>query len=137
MDDQGLARLHGTVNAAGGLWPLLHMRSFEAVFGPKTDRWLVRTVSGLLLAIGLVQLGTRRDPHSIEQSRRIGLGTSSALAAVDITYAPGGRISRMYLADAAVQLGFICAWIRRRGSLEADSAGRRRPSGLRAARRGA
>lgn len=125
MDDQRLARIHGAFNVAGGLWPLLHMRSFEAVFGPKTDRWLVRTVSGLLLANGLVQLGTRPDPHSIEQSRRIGLGTSSALAAGDITYAPAGHISRMYLADAAVQLGFICAWIRRRDSLKAAPTGRR------------
>ncbi len=43
-------------NAVGGLWPLLHMRSFEQVLGPKTDRWLVRTVAGLMLASGLAQV---------------------------------------------------------------------------------
>ena len=46
MDGVELARTHGVANLAGGLWPLLHIRSFEWVFGPKTDRWLVKTVAG-------------------------------------------------------------------------------------------
>jgi hypothetical protein len=41
-----------------GLWPLFHRRSFEAVTGPKTDYWLVRTVGVLVAAIG----GGRRSP---------------------------------------------------------------------------
>jgi hypothetical protein len=52
-----LARLQGAANLVGGLWPLLHLKSFEAVFGPKTDRWLVKTVSGLLVVNGVTQLG--------------------------------------------------------------------------------
>ena len=35
------------------LWPLFHMDSFLKVTGPKTDLWLVKTVSVLLVAIGL------------------------------------------------------------------------------------
>jgi hypothetical protein len=35
-----MAKTHGVFNMAGGLWSLLHVRSFEGVFGPKTDRWL-------------------------------------------------------------------------------------------------
>src|SRR5829696_5208138 len=48
MDGVVLARAHGAMNLVGGVWPLLHTGSFEAVFGPKTDRWLVKTVAGLL-----------------------------------------------------------------------------------------
>ena len=32
----------GALYVVTGVWPLLHMASFEAVTGPKTDDWLVR-----------------------------------------------------------------------------------------------
>jgi hypothetical protein len=105
-----LARVHGAANLIGGLWPLLHLRSFEAVFGPKTDRWLVKTVSGLLVVNGLTQLGTTSTPDSIAQARRLGIGTAAVLGMIDLIYAPIGRISKMYLADAAVEVGWIVAW---------------------------
>jgi hypothetical protein len=112
MDGMLLARLHGVANALGGLWPLVHLSSFEAVFGPKTDRWLVKTVSGLLIANGFTQLTAKRTPESLSQARRLGLGTAATLAAIDLVYAPTGRISKMYLLDAAMEIGWILAWIR-------------------------
>lgn len=112
------ARLHGTFNVVNGLWPLIHMRSFEAVFGPKKDKWLVRTVAGLLVANGLVQLAAQDTPHSLEQARNVGIGTAATLAAIDAAYAPRGVISKMYLVDAVVEVGWILIWLlaRRRGS---------------------
>lgn len=53
-----LAIGHGFFTITGGLWPLVHMRSFESVLGPRVDRWLVRTVAGLMLTNGIVQLGS-------------------------------------------------------------------------------
>jgi hypothetical protein len=53
---QGVAVAHGVFNVVGGLWPLVHLRSFEWVFGPKTDVWLQRTTGGLLVSAGLAQL---------------------------------------------------------------------------------
>jgi hypothetical protein len=105
-----LARLQGAANLVGGLWPLLHLKSFEAVFGPKTDRWLVKTVSGLLVVNGLTQLEAASAPESIAQARRLGIGTAAVLAMIDLIYAPIGRISKMYLADAVVEVGWIVAW---------------------------
>ena len=35
---------------ASGLRPIVSMRTFEKVTGPKTDEWLVKTV-GLLIAV--------------------------------------------------------------------------------------
>jgi hypothetical protein len=107
-----LARAHGLTNVLGGLWPLLHMASFEAVFGPKTDRWLVKTVSGLLVVNGLAQLATTSSVTSVRHARQLGVGTAAVLAAFDVTYAPVGRISRMYLLDAAIEVGWIAAWLR-------------------------
>lgn len=112
MDGIVLARAHGVANLLGGLWPLAHLRSFEAVLGPKTDRWLVQTVAGLLIVNGLTQLATSSAAHSVRQARRLGLGTAAVLAAVDLVYVPARRISTMYLVDAAVEVGWILAWCR-------------------------
>lgn len=37
----GPAKAPGLFTIVGGLWPLLSMRTFEAVTGPEADRWLV------------------------------------------------------------------------------------------------
>jgi hypothetical protein len=112
MNGVALARAHGVANILGGAWPLVHMRSFEKVLGPKTDRWLVRTVAGLLVVNGLTQLAAASATDGVRHARRIGVGTAAALAAIDIRYAPAGRISKMYLLDAALEVGLIVAWAR-------------------------
>ncbi len=109
-----LSRTHGMFNLVNGLWPLLHMRSFEAVFGPKVDRWLVRTVAGLLLANGLMQVRAGADPASISHARMTGIGTAATLAAIDLAYAPSGRIRRVYLLDAVAEITWIVLWSRRK-----------------------
>src|SRR3954453_11317540 len=88
-----------------GLWPLLHIRSFEMVFGPKTDRWLVKTVAGLLMVNGITQLTTSSTAGGGRQACRLGVGTAAVLAAIDLVYVPAGRISKMYLVDAAIEVG--------------------------------
>jgi hypothetical protein len=109
-DPLRLARIHGLFNVAGGVWPLVHLRSFEAVLGPKVDRWLVYTVAGLMVSIGAAQLCTTADAASIRQARRAGVGCAATLGAVDLAYAPRGRISRMYLLDAAAEAAWVAAW---------------------------
>ena len=106
-----LSRLHGGFNVLSGLWPLVHMKSFEAVFGPKTDKWLVRTVAGLLVSNGVAQLAAKDTAGSLAQAKRIGLGTAATLGAIDVSYAPRGRISRMYLLDALAEAAWLLAWL--------------------------
>ena len=110
MDGVMLGRAHGVANLVGGLWPLLHISSFEMVFGPKTDRWLVKTVAGLLLVNGITQLTTSPTASGVRQARRLGVGTAAVLAAIDLVYVPARRISKMYLVDAAIEVGWIIAW---------------------------
>jgi hypothetical protein len=112
MDGVVLARAHGVANLVGGLWPLLHISSFEMVFGPKTDRWLVKTVAGLLMVNGLTQLTTSPTTDGVRQARRLGVGTAAVLAAIDLVYVPARWISKMYLVDAALEVGWILAWYR-------------------------
>jgi hypothetical protein len=122
-----LARAHGAFNVAGGLWPLLHLPSFERVLGPKVDRWLVRTVSGLMVVNGLTQLSAD-SPDTLEQARRLGVGTAATLAAIDLVHVGNGRISKMYLLDAALELAWVGAWV------TAGTTRRRTPRSPRTAR---
>lgn len=90
-----------------GLWPLISMRTFEAVTGPKADDWLVQMVGLLAITIGLSLLtGVRR---SVPSSETVILSGAAALsfALIDAIHAFQGRISRIYLADAAVEMGML------------------------------
>jgi hypothetical protein len=101
-----------------GIWPILHLRSFEAVTGPKIDDWLVHMVGLLAAAIGLV-LGAATVRNRVRSPDIVLLAISSAaaFAAIDIWYGVSGRISSIYLADAGVQIGLIAGLLftRRRG----------------------
>ncbi|CAL9645692.1 hypothetical protein [Streptomyces sp. enrichment culture] len=123
---RGLAVAQGAFNVVGGLWPLAHLRSFEWVFGRKTDVWLQMTTGGLLLSAGLAQLAAATDPDGPAHARRVGLGTALTLLAVDLVYVPKGRIRPTYLLDAAMQTGWISAWLRTSCAQGASAAGRRR-----------
>jgi hypothetical protein len=95
-----------------GLWPLISMGTFQAVTGPKVDRWLVRTV-GILVAvngcvIGLAAMRRRLTPEIV----LLAAGSAAGLGAIDVWYALRGRISKVYLADAIIQGLFLAAWIR-------------------------
>jgi hypothetical protein len=93
-----------------GLWSIVSRPTFEAVTGPKEDYWLVRTVGVLTSAIGgSLITAARRDRVPAELA---GLAAASALglAAIDVYYVSVGRISRVYLADAAVELAIVSAW---------------------------
>jgi hypothetical protein len=93
-----------------GLWPILHLRSFEWLTGPKTDGWLVKTVGGLLSvtggALGLAALSDRVTP----ELEMVGAGSALTLAAIDVVYVARGRISPIYLLDAAANAGLLAAY---------------------------
>jgi len=110
MNGRTLARAHGAFNLASGLWPLLHLPSFEAVMGPKEDDWLVKAMAGLLVGAGLTQLLTPDSEDGVTQSGRIGVGVAATLAAVDYVYVPRGRISPVYLVDSLFHVGWLAAW---------------------------
>ena len=109
---------HGIFNVISGLWPLLHLRSFEAVLGPKRERWLVHTVAGLLIAIGWTQVRSAGEATGAQPARRLGVGSAVTLLVIDVVNVRAGRISRIYLVDAAIEAGWLGAWL----------LGRRRPA---------
>jgi hypothetical protein len=84
------------------------MRTFEAVTGPKVDRWLVKTVGVLVAVIGVSLLADARRPS--RASMLLGVGSAAALGGVDVVYALRGRISKIYLADAVVETLLVTLW---------------------------
>ena len=118
--DQSKRRLVAVGQAAyflvTGVWPLLHIRSFEWVSGPKVDRWLVKTVAALIgvdgAAIGLAAWRRRITP----EVELLAVGSSLALAIVDVVYVARRRIRPVYLLDAVAQVGLIVGWASNRRS---------------------
>lgn len=101
--------LQGVYFLATGVWPLVSMRTFEAVTGPKVDRWLVKTVGVLVAVIGASLLADARRPS--RGSQVLGAGSAAALGGVDIVYALRGRISKIYLLDAVLEAGLLARWV--------------------------
>ncbi|HEY0839077.1 MAG TPA: hypothetical protein VGD74_02720 [Vulgatibacter sp.] len=106
-----LAWLQGAWFAAAGLWPLVGMRSFERVTGPKRDEWLVETVGAVVLAIGGTLLFAAYRREESPPVRALGMGSSAALAAIELRHGLAGRISPVYLADAVLELGLVAGWV--------------------------
>lgn len=104
---------HAFYFVAGGLWSIAGRRSFEAVTGPKTDYWLVRTVGGLLTAvgatIGLAGMRGRITP----ELRWLAISTSATLTAIDIACTAAGRLRPVYLLDALANAVLIAGWLAR------------------------
>ena len=111
---KSLAWIQGLYFLATGLWPLFDIDSFQAVTGPKTDLWLVRTVGLLVTAIGGTLLVAAWRRHITSELVLLAVSSAVALAAIDLIYALAGVIRKIYLADAALEsllvAGWVCAW---------------------------
>jgi len=106
-----LAIGQGAYFAAAGLWPVLHLRSFEAVTGPKADGWLVKTVGLMIANVGGALLFAGLRGRVSRELRGLAVGSAASLALIDLFYAGARkRISKVYLLDALVEGGLIAAW---------------------------
>ena len=86
-----------------GIWPLMHLQVFMAVTGPKTDVWLVKTVSLLTIAAGISIMPLFKNGQNVLMAILIAL----AFTIVDFYYAMSGVISKIYMVDGVIQLLFI------------------------------
>lgn len=114
----------GIYYLVSGLWPLVSMATFVAVTGPKVDLWLVRMVGALAAVIGAALLTAAAERRLTPEVAVLAAGAALSFASVDLAYALSGRISPVYLLDAAAQILLIVlvlvAWFTR-------ESGARRP----------
>jgi hypothetical protein len=94
-----------------GIWPLVHMPSFLAVTGPKTDLWLVRTVALLLVSISLTFLLAAYRKEYLPALGVLAVTSAASMAGIDLYYALNDRIWDTYLIDAVGEILLILAWM--------------------------
>ena len=103
-----------------GVWPLVSIRTFQMITGPKTDHlptereadhWLVMTAGVLITAIAVSLLFAawrRAVPLEIAV---LAVGAGIGLTAIDTIYVFRGVIAPVYLVDAAVEVPLIVLWL--------------------------
>ena len=107
-----LARVQALFYIVTGVWPFLSMRTFEAVTGPKVDRWLVKTVGALVAVIGCALALASRRRQLAPEIVLAAAGSAAALAAIDTVYVARRRISPVYLLDAVAEIALVAGWSR-------------------------
>lgn len=108
MSDMGrILTAQGWFYVVTGLWPILHIKSFEAVSGPKTDKWLVRTLGLLIACSGIIFIHYPMN----EAALTLAILNAVVLSSIDIYYVWKKVIWKTYLADALVEGGFILSYL--------------------------
>jgi hypothetical protein len=108
LDRSTLARAQAAYYLLTGAAPLISMRAFEAITGPKRDDWLVKTVGMLAIGFGAV---LARDAARGRPDATVGIAGALPFAVASLWYGGTHRISRLYLLDGALELGFVAAWL--------------------------
>lgn len=107
-----IALAHGGYLLAMGLWPLLHLRSFEKATGPKLEGWLTKGMGAMMANIGGALLYASKRREVQPAVRLLGASTALTFAAMDFYYAgPRRRVSPVYLVNGLIQLGFAATWL--------------------------
>jgi hypothetical protein len=114
MNRRKVLAAQGAYYAATGVIPFVTRRGFEAVTGPKSEWWLVQTVSVLVTAVGGGLIGAAKSGRDTPEVVGIAAGCAAGLGALDAYYAGKGRIAPTYFADAAVQAALLAALARSR-----------------------
>lgn len=114
-----LLGLQGAFYLATGIWPLVSIRTFQWVTGPKTDHlptgheadhWLVNTVGVLVIAIAVTLLLAAWRNEFGPAIAWLAIGVPIGLLAIDIIYVTRKVIAPIYLLDAAIEGGLLIAW---------------------------
>src|SRR5687767_6835976 len=106
-----LAGAHAVYYVVTGVWPIVNLRSFMAVTGPKTDQWLVKTVGLLVTAVGVtIAAAAWRDAITLEIAI-LALASAASLTAIDVVYVAKGVIAKIYLLDAVPEVLLIAGWV--------------------------
>ena len=106
-----LIRVQGIYTLITALWGLLHIESFMAVTGPKTDIWLVKTVAVLLIPICIPLFWGILHKTYHPLIALVSLCAAAGLAAIDFYYTANGTIKWIYALDGILELLFVLAWL--------------------------
>ncbi|AKQ63728.1 hypothetical protein A176_000640 [Myxococcus hansupus] len=106
--------MQGAFFVLKGLWPLVRPKSIARRMGPIREPWLMRTVGGLVCALGATLLTAHRRGRVTPELRHLGAWSSLSLLVADVSLYASGRRSAFYLGDAAIQAALFVAQYRAR-----------------------
>jgi len=89
----------------------VHLPSFLAVTGPKTDLWLVQFFGALVCVPGVVLLHAAWTGSILAAAIITGFASAIVLMIGDIFFVVRRIIPPIYLADAAVEFLLLIGWI--------------------------
>ncbi|MBA3463172.1 MAG: hypothetical protein H0T46_24665 [Deltaproteobacteria bacterium] len=105
----------GVFYVVTGLWPIIHLRSFEAVTGRKKEGWLAKSMGGLIAAVGAALIAGSLEKRESAALRVLGMGSAIALGVADLVFAKQqkthNRHQKAYYADAAAEGAALAGWI--------------------------
>ena len=84
-----------------GMWPVLHFRSFEALTGPKPDRFTTESTGMLFVASGVALTVAATEGAPDRSSRALSAAVPLAAGLVTLRHRP--QLRAVFLADAATQ----------------------------------
>lgn len=108
---RNIIKIQGIYILITAVWALLDIESFMLVTGYKTDVWLVKTVSLLLMSVALTLLSFLFVPSHPWTAGILGGTSAAALMMIDFYYGLTGVISPVYMIDGVVEFGFVVIWI--------------------------
>lgn len=100
----------GVYSLLTALWGLIDIESFMAITGPKSDVWLVKTVSVLIIPISLCLLSYLITRSGFTQVAIVGITSAIGLGTIDFYYSLRDVISKVYLGDGFMQVLFLLMW---------------------------
>lgn len=106
-----LLRIQSSYIFITAAWPIIDIKSFIAVTGPKNDLWLVKTVAALLISVSVTLGSFLFIKTDLRPAIILGASTSAAFIIVDFYYAISNVISDIYMADGLLETVFLLGWI--------------------------
>ncbi len=106
------AEVQGAFYLLKGLVLLVDLKRVDQRMGHIREPWLMRTVGGLLCALGATLLAAHRRGRVTPELRRLGAWSAFCLLAADLrlyTSRRGRRAPALYLGDAAAQAALFVA----------------------------
>jgi hypothetical protein len=104
---QRAGRIQGGYYFLGGLWRLLHPRSFERVAGPKPDQFQTDVTAALFIAVGAALIAGALKGAPQGPTRILAVGAPVAVAAVNLKHRH--QIRGLFRLEAALELAFAAA----------------------------
>jgi hypothetical protein len=101
---QRAGRIQGVYYLLGGLWRLLHARSFERVAGPKPDQFQTDVTAALFTAVGTALIAGTRKSTPRGAVRVLAISAPIAVAIIDLRHRQ--QIRRLFRLEAAVEIAF-------------------------------